>query len=312
MLVPGPWRDATAIVGSLQLHGIRSSARSQEELAPGAIAVEVVEEDRLADGFSWGRLGRLPDELMEAIGKAGRAALVEVAASLASEPTTFGRLGRALWQEGGLAVRLEGSGAASEWEPWLARVESAAPEAIYAASVLVVQGSNEEYFTCGMHQFDLPDSQIVMADSAAAIDWLDTFNIFQLAERPTLGSGHTVSPAHGSARRALERWPDHRHHPEDGRYNPFGIWRHVHPVEARVKARELVPVIMPSLVAVLAAKERESGVPLTSAEVAAIVARSPCIAMKLPHAIALERSRGYADLEPELAWEQWELVRRAL
>jgi hypothetical protein len=98
----------------------------------------------------------------------------------------------------------------------------------------------------------------------------------------------------------------------DGRYNPFGIWRHLHPAEARVKSRQLVPVIMPPLVAFLAAMERESGVPLTPAEVAAIVARSPCIAMKLSDATALARSRGYADLEPELAWEQWQLVRGAL
>src|SRR5690606_14016984 len=26
-------------------------------------------------------------------------------------------------------------------------------------------------------------------------------------------------------RRRLERWPDHRHHPDDGRHNPFGSWR---------------------------------------------------------------------------------------
>jgi len=31
----------------------------------------------------------------------------------------------------------------------------------------------------------------------------------------------------------------------------------------------------------------------------------PCDAQKL------ERTRGYADLEPELAWEKWQLVREA-
>lgn len=32
--------------------------------------------------------------------------------------------------------------------------------------------------------------------------------------------------------------------------------------------------------------------------------------MKQRDAQKLERSRGYADLNPELAWAQWQLVRR--
>ena len=31
--------------------------------------------------------------------------------------------------------------------------------------------------------------------------------------------------------------------------------------------------------------------------------------MKRRDAQALERSRGYADLDPELVWEQWQLMR---
>jgi hypothetical protein len=31
--------------------------------------------------------------------------------------------------------------------------------------------------------------------------------------------------------------------------------------------------------------------------------------MSIPDAIALERARGYADLEPRRAWPQWQLVR---
>jgi hypothetical protein len=35
--------------------------------------------------------------------------------------------------------------------------------------------------------------------------------------------------------------------------------------------------------------------------------------MMMPHADAkkLERSRGYADLEPELAWRQWQVLRES-
>ena len=53
---------------------------------------------------------------------------------------------------------------------------------------------------------------------------------------------------------------------------------------------------------------------LPTAEVEAVVGRGTVIAMTPAHAQALERSRGYADIEPadiepELAWEQWQIVR---
>lgn len=312
MLVPGPWRDAPAVVAALQRHGIRSLVRSDDPPAAGEIRVEVVVDEDLGEGFSWGRRGPLPDDLVESIARCGRAALVEVAASLAAEPGVFGEVGRALWREGGLAVRMEGSGAASEWEPWLEQIDTGTPQAVFYAAVDLVQGANNTYFTCGMHQFDMADAQVEAVDPAVAVGWLDTFNVFQLAESPVLGSGHTFSPAAGDPVRTLERWPDHRHHPSDGRHNPFGLWRLLLPAEARVEAVAIPPVIIPALVAVLAAKEQEAGAPLTPAEVAAIVDESPCIAMRQADAITLERSRGYADLEPELAWEQWQIVRGGL
>ena len=70
-----------------------------------------------------------------------------------------------------------------------------------------------------------------------------------------------------------------------------------------------VPVITPSLVAQLLAAEGEKGAPLTQSEVEKLVDRSPAIAMALADALTLERSRGYADLEPRQAWAQWQLVR---
>src|SRR5262249_50997565 len=71
-----------------------------------------------------------------------------------------------------------------------------------------------------------------------------------------------------------------------------------------------VLVISPPLVAVLLSAERSAGHPLTRGEVEDIVGKSSAIAMEPRDAVALERSRGYADIEPELAWEQWQIVRR--
>ena len=113
-------------------------------------------------------------------------------------------------------------------------------------------------------------------------------------------------------RRVLERWPDHRHHRGDGRHNPFGLWRFLPPGQSDLQPGELVPVILPSLVAILTATENWAGRPLTQAEVEALVDKSPAISMERSHAIALEQSRGYADIEAELAWAQWQIVRATM
>jgi hypothetical protein len=312
ILVPGPWSDSAAVADALTRRGIAASVRADSQLASGEVAVEVVADDGLAQAFSWGRRGPLPEDLVGAIGQCDRAALVEAAYRLDKESSVFARIGHALRAEGGLAVRMEGSGAASEWQPWIERLESADPASVYDSAVLIVRDDDSTYFTCGMHQFDLPDAQISLDEPEEAIEWLDTFNVYQLAENPLLGSGHTFCPHEGALPRTLERWPDHRHHPSDGRQNPFGVWRHLPAGAARIKPSELVPVIMPSLVAMLASSEKNAGRPLSKDEVTGMVSSSPCIAMERSHAIAMEKSRGYADIEPDLAWEQWQIVRQTL
>jgi len=44
--------------------------------------------------------------------------------------------------------------------------------------------------------------------------------------------------------------------------------------------------------------------------VEAIRDKAACVMMERGDAQQLERSRGYADLEPELVWEQWQVMRK--
>ena len=205
---------------------------------------------------------------------------------------------------------MEASGAASAWETWIEQLESGLPRDVYASAVLLVGDRDGPFFTCGMHQFDLPDAEVATSDAHEASVWLDSFCIYQLAEQPGLASGHTFQPHADAARRAFDRWPDHRHHPDDGRYNPFGLRRFRRPGAAGPIGGKLVPTGVPSLVAVLRAYEHSKGNPLTQHEVEGIVAKSSAVMMEPRDVLALERSRGYADIEPELAWQQWQIVRK--
>ena len=75
---------------------------------------------------------------------------------------------------------------------------------------------------------------------------------------------------------------------------------------------DLIITPVPALVAVLLAKEEEKGSPLTKEEVEEITDKAECIAMPRHARESVDESRGYDDLDPEQAWEQWQRMRKDL
>lgn len=71
----------------------------------------------------------------------------------------------------------------------------------------------------------------------------------------------------------------------------------------------LIITPVPALVAILLAKEKEKGAPLTREEVEKITDKAECIAMPRDVRLELDESRGYQDIDPESAWEQWQEIR---
>jgi len=72
---------------------------------------------------------------------------------------------------------------------------------------------------------------------------------------------------------------------------------------------ELVPVPIPALIAILLNQEQEKGSPLTEQEVLEIRDNAACIMMPISSIKSMEESRGYADINPEYVWEQWQEAR---
>jgi hypothetical protein len=75
---------------------------------------------------------------------------------------------------------------------------------------------------------------------------------------------------------------------------------------------DIIITPVPALVAVLIAKEREKGAPLTKEEVEEITDKAECIAMPRYARRKVDESRGYDDIDPERAWEQWQEIREGL
>lgn len=64
-----------------------------------------------------------------------------------------------------------------------------------------------------------------------------------------------------------------------------------------------------SLVATLLNREEAKGSPLSEEEVRAITQNAPSIAMPEAARSAVDEERGYLDIDPENAWEEWQVVR---
>ncbi|GAA0724137.1 hypothetical protein [Dokdonella soli] len=75
---------------------------------------------------------------------------------------------------------------------------------------------------------------------------------------------------------------------------------------------DLELAFVPSLSALLVRAEQLKGSPLTRRQVEAIRDESYVIALPAEVVRATERRRGYADIDPEHAWEQWQKLRMRL
>lgn len=75
---------------------------------------------------------------------------------------------------------------------------------------------------------------------------------------------------------------------------------------------EVIITHIPSLIATLLNRERTKGSPLTREEVESIRDSTPCIALTRAQRAAVNARREYDDIDPELAWEQWQIARTEL
>lgn len=78
------------------------------------------------------------------------------------------------------------------------------------------------------------------------------------------------------------------------------------------EGERLVLLFIPSLVSVLARREREKGAPLLYDEVISI--RDSAMAVMVPEAVVpkVTESRGYHDINFETCWGEWQSLREEL
>ena len=74
----------------------------------------------------------------------------------------------------------------------------------------------------------------------------------------------------------------------------------------------VIPVPIPPLFAILAHLESEKGAPLTENEVWQARDKAICMTMRASMRDQLAQKRGYADVDMENAWSDWQVVRQTI
>lgn len=276
---------------------------------PAGVAGEWIANDgAFGEAFSFGTVG---PEVIAALDAAPGALVLHWPVDLREGREPIVAAVEQLRGAGAIAVRLEQSKLGWDVARWLELFGAGDPTAWHRGAVAFLAGERS-FQSCGMHAFSLPDVRMELdgGDPGALQELATLLDLYQLVEDPVIRSGQTFAPDRETPRRVVERWPDTEYPPDHACHNPFGVWRLGRPGGTARPLTELVPVFTPTLYALLEALQARADGPLTREQVEAMRDRGVCITMQPRDAQRLERARGYADLDPELAWEQWcELAR---
>ena len=228
--VPGPWKErrdlVTSIVETSGGEYLFAGQVLMETASKQFCQLELYEHDgEQRRAFEVAGVGTLSETLLDAIAAHQTIALLTLDEPDYATARLAVRFVRALLQAGGIAVRVESAGVAHSRERWLELGASDDPFDIYALFVQLV-GGDDRYFSCGMHNFSLPDAAVPGAlGPEEGAHLLNTFNLYRLVEQQEMKEGETFSLNPDAPRFKLKREPfEEGYDPAEPLYNPHGIW----------------------------------------------------------------------------------------
>jgi hypothetical protein len=227
--VPGTWKDRAEFIKAVV------TETKGEFMFAGEILADIAGKDHvklefyepyaeMALAFEYGGQGKISENVLTKISQHKSVIYLHFSLNIIAERERLLKFTKVLSKCGGIAIKLETSGVAHQWDEWFSLVSSVSLFDIYCASVTLV-ADEKFYHSCGMHNFQLPDCQISKQfDVNEAADLINRFNYYQIAEKPNLNSGNTFSLTSESPHFRLGLTKDERHSEEDLFYNSFGIW----------------------------------------------------------------------------------------
>lgn len=233
--VPGPWRDRTELMEALARQGtdyMFAGLIFMEQSTHASCEFELAEhEPELRRTMEVAGQGEFSSADLAAVERHASVAWLIFDQPGYGTARTAARFARALLEAGGVAVKVDSAGLAHTRERWLRTWNSDDPWDIYSLFVILVGGEGR-YFSCGMHNFTLPDAAVPASlGTEEGARLLNLFNIYQLVESPVLNSGETFSLEADSPRFRLTREGYEGGYEGTPMHNPHGLWS-LQPAEA--------------------------------------------------------------------------------
>jgi hypothetical protein len=227
--VPGPWKDRSELLGQIvgstdgkfMLAGPMLAIPSERD----HIMLQFAEADpNLRRAFQLAGRGQLNGPTIGAVARHRSIAFAYFPLQVLGQQERILRYTNVLRQIGGIAVKIESVGIAHEWDAWEQLLRSEDLFDLYTGFVTLITDESH-FYSCGMHHFDLPDTQVPRSlPESDAVHLLNQFNHYRISESPDLEEGHTFSLSADSPRFELSRVDDVRYPTDHPFHNAHGLW----------------------------------------------------------------------------------------
>lgn len=229
LCVPGPWSDRNDFLrqvvalepeGSFMFAGgILAHVAAQDH-----VSLEFEPADpHLPGAFEIAGQGLLSEHTLQRIETHRSVVYLHFPIDIRGQRERLAKFSDVMRRLGGFAVKLESCGIAHTFGRWLERLAGTDFD-LYSSCVVLI-GGEDEFYSCGMHHFELAECAVMAdEDPGAAADLMNRFNYWRIVEQPVLESGHTFSLDEESPHYRVELTEDTAHESDDLFFNPHGVW----------------------------------------------------------------------------------------
>jgi hypothetical protein len=227
--IPGPWKDRSEF-----LRQVITLEPKGRYMWAGAILADIAGKDHvpleftfpdpaIPKAFEIAGQGKIPQATLDRIREHSSVVYLHFPLDIRAQRERVIKFTELLQRLSGAAVKVESAGVAHTWERWFGLLNGSLFE-LYS-SVVTLVGDVDYYYSCGMHHFGLPECAVpTSVPVGEAADLMNRFNLWQIAEAPTLKSGHTFSLSADAPRYRLTLDTDRNHEPGEPFFNDRGVW----------------------------------------------------------------------------------------